>query len=136
MIRKDFVEAEIQKLTQVLARILGLKNDGNLDQALELAEETLAENFGLDKDFLQYASVEDFEAEIKTRNLSAEKLNLLLQLLFESAYPFQETEECINIMHKTAFILTYLETQHRQQSFENLSRREMIDNFLNNRQYE
>lgn len=136
MIRKDFIEAEIQKLNQIIARILSLKNDGNLDEALELSEQTLAENFGLDKEFLQKAPVEDFEAEIKTRSFTVDKLNLLVQLLFESEYPFQETEECLAVMHKTAFILTFLETEHHQQSFENLSRREMIDNFLNNRQYE
>lgn len=136
MIRKDFIEAEIQKLNQIISRILSLKNDGNLDEALELSEQTLAENFGLDKEFLQKAPVEDFEAEIKTRSFTVDKLNLLVQLLFESEYPFQETEECLAVMHKTAFILTFLETEHHQQSFENLSRREMIDNFLNNRQYE
>lgn len=136
MIRKDFIEAEIQKLNQIIAKILGLKNDGNLDQALELSEQTLAENYGFDKEFLQKASVEEFETEIKSRNYSVEKLNLLVQLLFESSYPFQETEECESIMHKTAFLLNFLETDHHQQSFDNISRREMINNFLNNKQYE
>lgn len=136
MIRKDFIEAEIQKLAQIIAKILGLKNEGQLDTALELSQKTLAENFGFDKQFLETGTVEEFEVQLKNRNYSPEKLSTLVQILFESSYPFQDTEECISIMHKTAFVLNYLETEHHQQSFENLSRREMIDNFLNNEQYE
>ncbi|MBC7913880.1 MAG: hypothetical protein H7Y07_07135 [Pyrinomonadaceae bacterium] len=136
MIRKDFIEAEIQKLAQIIAKILGLKNEGQLDTALELSQKTLAENFGFDKQFLETGTVEEFQTQLKNRNYSPEKLSTLVQILFESSYPFQDTEECISIMHKTAFVLNYLETEHHQQSFENLSRREMIDNFLNNEQYE
>lgn len=136
MIRKDFIEAEIQKLAQVIAKIIGLKNQGDLDEAIELSEQTLVESFGFDKKFLEEASVEDFKAELKNRNFSAEKLNTLVQILFESSYPFQETEECIAIMHKVAVVLNFLETEHHQQSLENISRREMIDKFLNNDQYE
>jgi hypothetical protein len=136
MIRKDFIEAEIQKLAQIIAKIIGLKNDGRLDEALEISQQTISENFGFDKKFLEQGSVEEFEAELKSRNYSAEKLNALAQILFESSYPFQDTEECVAVMHKVALVLNLLETEHHQQSFENLSRREMIDNFLNNEQYE
>jgi hypothetical protein len=136
MIRKDFIEAEIQKLAQIIAKIIGLKNDGRLDEAIEISQQTISENFGFDKKFLEQGSVEEFEAELKSRNYSAEKLNALAQILFESSYPFQDTEECVAVMHKVALVLNLLETEHHQQSFENLSRREMIDNFLNNEQYE
>ncbi len=136
MIRKDFIDAEIQKLEQVLAKIIGLKNDGNLDEALEISQQSLTETFGFDKQLLEKGTVEDFELIIRDKNYSAEKLNMLAQILFENAYPFQDTEECTALAHKTALVLNLLETEHRQQSFENLSRREMIDNFLNNEQYE
>ena len=136
MIRKDFIEAEIQKLAQVIAKIIGLKNEGKLDEALEISEHSLSENFGFDQKLIEQGSVEEFETELKSRNYSAEKLNALAQILFESSYPFQDTEECVAVMHKVALVLHLLETEHHQQSFENLSRREMIDNFLNNEQYE
>ena len=136
MIRKDFIDSEIQKLEQVLAKILRLKNDGNLDDALEASEQSLSENFGFDKQLLEQGTVEEFESLLRSKNYSAEKLNLLSQILFESAHPFQDTEECTAVVHKTALVLNLLETEHHQQSFENLSRREMIDNFLNNEQYE
>jgi len=136
MIRKDFIEAEIQKLGLILAKILGLKDEGNLDSAIDLSQQTLSEGFGFSKQFLEKGTVEEFETELKSRNFSAEKLSVLAQILFESSYPFQETEECLAVMHKTAFVLNFLETEHHQQSLDNLSRREMIDKFLNNLQYE
>ncbi|HEY0057325.1 MAG TPA: hypothetical protein VGB63_18390 [Pedobacter sp.] len=136
MIRKDFIDSEIQKLAQVLAKIIGLKNDGNLDEALELSRRTLSENFGLDNQLLEHGSVGELETLLKSRNYSADKLNALVEILFESTHPFPDTEECRALAHKTALVLNLLETEHHQQSFENLGRREMIDNYLNNEQYE
>jgi hypothetical protein len=136
MIRKDFIDAEIAKLNQVIARIIGLKDDGNLDEAWKLSGETLLETFRLDRETLESGSIEGFGENIKNAGYSAEHLNALAQLLFENAHPFQETEEHINMVRKTALVLNLLETEHHQQSLENLSRRKMIDNFLSNVQYE
>ncbi len=136
MIRKDFIEAEIQKLAQVLAKILGLKNDGNVDDATELAYQALKENFGLDAASLQSSTPEEFADTLKNKSFSAEKMNMLTQFLFESVYPFQETEETFSILNKTLVALNLLETEYHQQSLENIGRREQIDKFLNNRQYE
>ena len=136
MIRKDFIEAEIQKLAQILAKVLRFKNDGNVDDAIDVAYDTLADSFDLSEETLYNTSVEDFQQELKNRKYSAEKLNMLSQFLFESVYPFQETDETFAILHKTAAVINLLETEYHQQSFENISRREMIDKFLNSRQYE
>lgn len=136
MIRKDFIEAEIQKLSQVLARILGLKNDGNVDDATALAYQTLSDSFNLNAENLYIQSADTFKEELKAKNYSAEKLNLLVQFLFESVYPFQETEETFAVLNKTLVVLNLLEMEYHQQSLENISRREQIDKFLNNRQYE
>lgn len=136
MIRKDLIDSEIQKLAQVLAKILKLKNEGNVDDATELSYTTLAETFGLDAASLHTASTEDFQEYLNDTKLPAAKLDFLAQLLFESVYPFQETDETFAVLHKTSAVLTLLETEYHQQSFENIARREQIDKFLNNRQYE
>ncbi|PRY48824.1 hypothetical protein B0I27_1136 [Arcticibacter pallidicorallinus] len=136
MIRKDFIEAEIQKLAQVLAKILGLKNDGNVDEGIDTAFEALSESFGLSREDLEQTSVEDFQSHLASKAYSPEKLNLMAQLMFETVYPFQEVAETFLILHKTAAVINLLETEHRQQSFENLARQEQINSFLNNRQYE
>lgn len=136
MIRKDFIEAEIQKLSQVLARILGLKNDGNIEDAKELAAQTLTESFNPSPAALADLSPEQFGEWVKGQSFSAEKLNLLGQYLFESVYPFEETDETFSTLGKTIAVLNLLETEHHQQSLDNISRREQINHFLSRRQYE
>lgn len=136
MYKKDFIESEIQKLAQALARIIGLKNEGNVDEAINLSNETLHQEFGLKREELEQNSLENFSEWLKQQNYSAEKLNLLGSILFESIYPFTETPEIMNMAHKVALVLNTLETEYHQQSFENLHRREQLDKFLSNLQYE
>jgi hypothetical protein len=136
MYKKDFIESEVHKLGEVLARILGLKKEGKLDEALEVSAQTLSNTFGFNQDLIEKGSIEDFQNRVKAENMGPEKLNLLAQLLFEHAHPFQETEESIAKARKVALVLNLLETEYHQQSLQNLSRREAIDNFLSNLQYE
>lgn len=136
MIRKDFIGAEIQKLNQIVAEIIHLKNEDKLDEAIELSESTISDRFHFGRSFLEEGSIEEFESELKKRSYSVEELNILIQLLFESAYPFQETKQCRAVMHKVALLLNIVETEYHQTSLKDLNTREMIDNFLNNDQFE
>jgi hypothetical protein len=136
MLRRDSFMAEIQKLTQVLARILGLKNENKYDEAEDLIKSTLASDFGFNFDDLNATSTTDFEALLKTKNFPSEQLDLLAQVLFESVHPFEDTPETDIMLHKVLLIFRLMEEEHHTQSLDNFSKREMIDKFLNNRQYE
>ncbi|MXV51898.1 hypothetical protein GS399_13010 [Pedobacter sp. HMF7647] len=134
MIRKDFISAEIEKIAQVLARVLGFKVEGRIDEAHELIKQTLDSSFSIrENDF------EEFDAE-KFRNSLAgypeKKLDLLAQFLFESAHPFEDIPETYNRLRAVLIIFDLIEKEYKMQSLDNLSKREMIDNFLNNDQYE
>ena len=128
--------ADIQKLAQVLARILGLKNENKYHEAEDLIKAVLAEDFGFDFENLNTMSTTEFEALLKEKNYSSEKLDLLGQLLFESVHPFEDIPETDTMLHKVLVIMRLLEEEHHTQSLDNLSKREIIDKFLNNRQYE
>lgn len=136
MIRKDFVEAEIQKLNQVLARILGLKNDGNTSDAQDVAMATLEATFHLNDDVLLNESAESFIDKIQSQQPGAAKLDMLARFLFEAVYPFEETDRTFALLNKAAAVLALLESAYRQQSLDNIARRDQIEKFLNNRQYE
>lgn len=128
--------AEIQKLAQVLARILGLKNENKYDEAEDLIKKTLLEDFEFDFDDLNATSTTDFETQLKNKNFPSEKLDQLAQFLFESVHPFEDTPETDVMLHKVLVIFRLLEEEFHTQSLDNFSKREMIDKFLNNRQYE
>ncbi len=128
--------AAIQKLAQVLAKVLKLKSQGDVDEALQLSQNTLKDVFALDPAIIQDLSVEDFDRDIKSKNYETEKLDLLAQFLFESVYPFNTIPDTHTVLHKVLVIYNILEREHHTLSMENFSRREMIDNFLNTEQYE
>ncbi|RZL68172.1 MAG: hypothetical protein EOO93_04065, partial [Pedobacter sp.] len=77
MYRKDLITSEIEKLAQVLARIIGLKTELKLKEAEDLLNETLQSSFGLDKSLLFDIDIQPFSDWLNSANLSAEKLNSL-----------------------------------------------------------
>ena len=136
MFKRDFLQGEIQKLAEVLAKIIQYKRDEKFEESDELSRDTVSENFGLAWDDLVALPTDQFEKLVREKSFDPAKLDLLGQLLFESVHPFEEVEETDRILHKVLFIFRITEEEHHIQSFDNLSRRQSIDNYLNNRQYE
>ena len=136
MFKRDRMLFGIEKIGQVLAKIIGLKQQGELQKAHELSEQCVSEEFLLSESYLDTVSPEEFGAWLVTQNYPAEKLDLLAQLLFERAHPFEDVQPVINRLHLVLVIFKVLEEDHHIQSLTNLSKRDMIDKFLNNQQYE
>ena len=82
MYRKDLITAEIERLAQILARIMGLKVELKLKEAELLFEETLLSSFGLTKSLLIDIDIEPFSTWLKQADLAPEKLNTLTDFLF------------------------------------------------------
>lgn len=136
MIRKGFIDNEITRLAEIMAKVLRLKNEGQLEEAENLSREVLEQKFSLSEEMVLNQSAEEFIDNIKQAAYSSEKLNMLAQFLFELVYPFEETKDTANVLNKAAGVLNYLETEHHQTSLDNINRRTAIEKFLNNRQYE
>ncbi|MXV13681.1 hypothetical protein [Hufsiella ginkgonis] len=136
MIRKDSLLFEIEKLAQVLAKIIGLKKEGKVKESHDLVNNALVDYFALNEDRLDSISTDEMSALLKEKNFPTEKLNYLANLVFERAHPFEDTPEHINRLHVVLLLFNILERDHRTQSLDNLAKREMIDHFLNNQQYE
>lgn len=130
MLRRDYIQAEMQKLGQILARIIGLKRDGLPDVAEKLLEDTLAEQFQLEPANLQNLTAEQFVSRINFESLPAEKVDLLARFLFESVHPFQLNNKTRDMLLKVLALYHVLEVEFHQQSLENLQRRTTIKKFL------
>lgn len=131
MIRRDFIQAEIQKLAQVLARIIGLKRDGRPDQADDLLKQSLSEHFDFNMVDLQELSIRDFLEALRKKNFPAEKADLLAQYLLEAVQPLQSQDLFTrNILQKVLALFDFLEQEHHRQTLENLQRRSAINKFL------
>lgn len=82
MFRKDLITAEIQKLAEVLAKIMGLKLEGKFDEAQSIFNEAMNNAFLLPTEILEDEDSSKFEDWINNSNLPADKLDSLSEFLY------------------------------------------------------
>lgn len=130
MYKRDLITAEIEKLAQVLARIVGLKQDGDFVAAEELLHQTLASSFGLSTATLYAPEPDAFGLWLNQHDLPAEKLDMLGQLLFNEIHP--QGEPSANRLLATRLVLIYetLASKHRMVHLANLKRQDIIQQYL------
>ncbi|NQX40591.1 hypothetical protein SAMN05421820_105485 [Pedobacter steynii] len=131
MYRKDLITAEIQKLAQVLARIMGLKLEGKLEAAEDLFRESLLKDFGITEDQLFLKQNDDFEALLTDFAFPAEKLEMLSQFLYPEFDPSQPSDKNEALAEKLNLIYQTLEVKHRIVSMTNLDRQKKVQQYLN-----
>ncbi|SHG85175.1 hypothetical protein [Pedobacter caeni] len=131
MYRKDLITAEIQKLAQVLARIMGLKLEGKQEEAEELFLESLLKEFGITEAQLFSKQNDEFEPLITDSALPAEKLEMLSQFLYAEFNPSLPSERNDALAEKLILIYQTLEVKHRIVSMINLDRQKKVQQYLN-----
>lgn len=129
MYRKDLLVDEAQKFAQLIARLFGLKNSNPIE-AEQLYYHTLSVEFDLQEDTLLELSDADFAALLQQKGYSAPKLDGLAQLLYLHAEPFTADNSILAILQKVLIIFDRLEQHYHVQSFENISRRNTINQFI------
>jgi hypothetical protein len=134
MIRRDFIQAEIAKLAQALAKLLGLKAVGKTQEAGDLIDKTLLNDFDLKLEDLLLLDEDKFKKLLADRRYPTQKLDLLSQFLLESISPFQTNPKTFHLLDHILLIYQLLEQEHHTQSFENLSRKQTILQFLKQNQ--
>lgn len=82
MYRRDLIKAEVEKLNQVLAKMMNLKLEGDLPQAQQLFNDTIENSFKLLPTVLENPDIANFEKWLTETDLSAEKLDSLSEFLY------------------------------------------------------
>lgn len=131
MYRKDLITAEIQKLAQVLARIMGLKLEGKLEESANLFRESLWKYFGITEENLFSKQQEGFEASLNDSTFPAEKLEMLSQFLYSEFDPSLPSDKNEALAEKLNLIYQTLEVKHRIVSMTNLDRQKKVQQYLN-----
>lgn len=131
MYRKDLITAEIQKLAQVLARIMGLKLEGKLEESADLFRESLWKDFGITEENLFSKQQEGFEASLNDSTFPAEKLEMLSQFLYSEFDPSLPSDKNEVLAEKLNLIYQTLEVKHRIVSMTNLDRQKKVQQYLN-----
>lgn len=130
MYRKDLITAEIERLAQVLARIMGLKVELRLKEAEIIFDETLLAGFGLPKSLLLDVDVEPFLAWLEQANLAPEKLNTLTDFLF-SELDFERNPIISQFYaQKLNLIYQFLVDRHQIVHLINMGRQKYIQQYI------
>jgi len=128
MYRRDLITAEIERLAQVLARIMGLKLEGDLASANQLFNETLESSFKLTPAVLENDDIAVFEKWLNETDLPAEKLDSLSEFLYYDLGISAERNTLIaprlNLIYKV------LAEKHKIVHLVNFHRQEIIQQYL------
>ncbi|MFN0255647.1 hypothetical protein [Pedobacter ureilyticus] len=128
MYRRDLLTAEIERLAQVLARIMGLKLEGDLAQASLLLNDTLETSFNLPPSILENSELSVFENWLNETDMPAEKLDSLSEFLYYELGVSPERNKLIaprlNLIYKV------LAEKHKIVHLVNFHRQEIIQQYL------
>ncbi|WP_421946223.1 hypothetical protein [Pedobacter sp.] len=128
MYRKDLITAEIQKLAEVLAKIMGLKLEGKFVEAQDIFDETIANAFNLPKDILENEDLTAFNNWLEGSELSAEKLDSLSEFLYYELGLSEERNKIIAA--KLNLIYKLLSDKHKIVHLVNFHRQNNIQQYL------
>ena len=130
MYKRDLITAEIEKLAQVLARIIGLKTELKLKEAEALFAETLLQSFSLDKSILLTPDDEDFNRWLIDSDLGPEKLNTLSDFLFSELDFDNNLINSQFIAKKLDLVYKHLADHHHTIHLINLGRQKYIQQYF------
>ncbi|WP_367864249.1 hypothetical protein [Pedobacter sp. WC2423] len=130
MYKRDLITAEIQKLGQAIARILGLKQEGRLEETDNGLNEMLESDFGILFSDLVACDATDFMAFLTEKNFPSEKLEILSQVLYLKFNTAVLTEENKSVAEKLQLTYQTLEVKHHVVNMNNLSRQKTVTDFL------
>lgn len=131
MYQKDFILNEAERLARLIAKLLGLKSHaGHEEKAEQLYQHALVDEFGLTEEEMLMSTPESFKQWLQYKSFNAAKLDALAQLIYHDNEPFEANAETLTQLQKVLVIYDMLEQQHHQQSFDNLSKRNIIQQYI------
>ncbi len=128
MIRRDLLKSEIERLAQVLAKIMGLKLSGDLAPAQDLFNDSVENYFSLPVSVLENQDTSAFEEWIESSNLPAEKLDSLSEFLYYELG--LNTDRNRLIAPKLSMVYQILAKKHKIVHLVNFHRQEIIKQYL------
>jgi len=125
MPKEDYLLKYLEKLSRVIAAMLGFRDKGFPEDGLHLADETYREMLDINLDELQIMPLDAFIARVRKENYNPSYLQTIAQLTHETANTFHANENELaakSFYRKTLKLYYLLNEKDKTFSFE----REMI----------
>src|SRR5471030_171941 len=126
MYQRDYLLTETRKLAQLLAKLMGLKVEGDHREYVRQFNDVLQDEYNIELEKLIELNGDELMTCLNSAGYSAEKLNALAQMLYVFTEPFKLDDQTELILRKVLIIFDLLEQHHHYQSFENIDKRNII----------
>jgi len=130
--KEDYLLKYLEKLSRVIAAMLGFRDKGFPEDGLHLADETYKEMLDIDLDELAVMPVDKFVERVRKENYNPYYLQAIAQLTYETAdsYMAQGNDQSAHSFYfKCLYLYRLLNEKDKTFSFE----REMIISELENK---
>jgi hypothetical protein len=141
MEQRDYIMRQIEQLGQVLAqmlaRLLGLKQQGSASLRVEELRLIYKNELDIDLEELVKISEDDIIMFLKTKNKYFEHhLEIIADILHATAENYFNNHQLLNdgknLLRKSVKILEYIQTSERIYSIDRIQKIQKIKNILNN----
>jgi hypothetical protein len=127
MLKRDSLTAQMQQLSQVLAKAKRLIIEDNESEATKIIFDSFLNYFSIYNNDLLVLSDDEFIQLLKNRGFKAEEVNMLAYFIDEYAGLQEEFANQVLLYHKLIKIFDYLEQELKFISFDHIARRAIIE---------
>ncbi len=130
MLKRDSLAAQMQQLSQVLAKVKRLIIEDAEEEAKKISYAIFKEYYQLDDNDLLMLSEDEFLEKIKNKNLKPEELNMLSYFIDEYAGLQDEFTLQIHLYKKYLLLVSLLENEYQFVSLDHITRRAVLQEQL------
>lgn len=130
MLKRDSLTAQMQQLSQVLAKVKHLIIEDNEPEAYRLTLSVFQDYFHLSEAELRLQSEEEFVTFLQDRGFVAEELNMLAYFIDEYAGLQEEFPQQLLLYQKLIRLFDFLEREWQYISFDHLARKTVLEEQL------
>jgi len=130
MLKRDSLAAQMQQLSQVLAKVKRLIIEDAEEEAKKISYATFQDYYQLHNDDLLTLSEDLFLKKIRNKNLKPEELNLLSYFIDEYAGLQDEFTLQLHLYKKYLLLVNLLENEYNFVSLDHISRRTILQEQL------
>jgi len=123
---QDYLMSETSKFARLLAKLIGLKVDGDYEEYTKQFDIILHDEYHIELGLLLDLTKEAFKAHVLNAGYSPEKINALSQMLYVFAEPFTYSDDTQLILKKVLILFDILGEKGHFDSFENIEKRNAI----------
>lgn len=127
MLKRDSLTAQMQQLSQVLAKAKRLIIEDNEPEATKIILASFSDYYSINNDDLFILSDDEFIQLLRDRAFAAEEVSMLAYFIDEYAGLQEELASQILLYHKLINIFDYLERDLQFISFDHIARRAILE---------